>query len=186
MALHCLFFVLICIVYIDICIKLTANGADIEDNEISVAGKFGSISTMFNKKLQVEKVEMVKKIIRKYDYSNFEQTHKECVEMGLKVNRPALDRFGEKLQQMDNKARAQLEFDAQPEHTVDSIELAPDYYGDEHDLADRTPTTQSQSGSGFTQFKDRSDEITFELGSLRIRENELLKELTSIKKKRSN
>lgn len=138
---------------------------------------------MFNKKLQVEKVEMVKKIIRKYDYSNFEQTHKECVEMGLKVNRPALDRFGERLQQMDNKAKAQLEFDDAPEETGGAIELAPDYPVDNTPLADRTPTSMD---STYTQFKDRADEITFELGSLRIKENELLKELSSIKKKLSN
>ncbi|XOV77996.1 MAG: hypothetical protein ACFHVJ_13715 [Aestuariibacter sp.] len=148
---------------------------------------------MFNKKLQVEKVEMVKKIIRKYDYSNFEQTHKECVEMGLKVNRPALDRLGERLQQLDNKAKAKLEFD---EHHDDSpgIELSPDYHSDEPTIITETqeapqaapqPVLQPTT-TDFKQFKDRADEITFELGSLRIRENELLTELSSIKKKRSN
>ncbi|MBE1301737.1 MAG: hypothetical protein GJ680_17755 [Alteromonadaceae bacterium] len=134
---------------------------------------------MFNKKLQVEKVEMVKKIIRKYDYSNYEMTHKECVELGLNVNRPALDRFGEKLQQMDTKAKSKLNFD-EPELTAEkpkgSIQLADD-------LASDLP--QQQAGN-FQQFQDRASEITFELGALRIRENELLKELSSIKKKTSN
>lgn len=134
---------------------------------------------MFNKKLQVEKVELVKKIIRKYDYSNFELTHKECIELGLKVNRPALDRFGEKLQQMDTKAKAKLDFDDK-EDDKGSIEIIP------QTASEPSPNLPESTSGSFTQFKNRADEITFELGSLRIRENELLSELSSIKKKTSN
>ncbi len=133
---------------------------------------------MFNKKLQVEKVEMVKKIIRKYDYGNYEQTHKECVELGLNVNRPALDRFGEKLQQMDTKAKSKLSFDEptatvhEPAKPKGSIELAPNY-------------PEAKKGGSFQQIS-RAQEITYELGALRIKENELLKELSAIRKKTSN
>lgn len=132
---------------------------------------------------------MVKKIIRKYDYSNFEQTHKECIEMGLKVNRPALDRFGERLQQLDNKAKATLEFDDHEDTRHETIELSPDYHNGTPSGTPSGTTFQDSHTEGnkdFTQFKDRADEITYELGSLRIRENELLKELSTIKKKLSN
>jgi len=136
---------------------------------------------MFNKKLQVEKVEMVKKIIRKYDYGNYEATHKECVELGLNVNRPALDRFGEKLQMLDSqaKSKSKLLFDEVDSHspTPSSIELSKE---PAIELSDQV--TKSDYG----RFASRSEEITFELGALRIRENELLKELSEIKKRTSN
>ncbi|MCC2604039.1 hypothetical protein [Planctobacterium marinum] len=136
---------------------------------------------MFNKKLQVEKVEMVKKIIRKYDYGNYEATHKECVELGLNVNRPALDRFGEKLQMLDSqaKSKSKLLFDEVESHspTASAIEITKE---PTIELSDQV--TKSDYG----RFASRSEEITFELGALRIRENELLTELSEIKKKTSN
>lgn len=134
---------------------------------------------MFNKKLQVEKVEMVKKIIRKYDYGNYEATHKECVELGLNVNRPALDRFGEKLQMLDSqaKSKSKLLFDEVESPSQPPIELSKE---PTIELSDQV--TKSDYG----RFGSRSEEITFELGALRIRENELLKELSEIRKKTSN
>lgn len=137
---------------------------------------------MFNKKLQVEKVEMVKKIIRKYDYGNYEATHKECVELGLNVNRPALDRFGEKLQMLDSqaKSKSKLLFDeVESPSGQESIQLSDE----------STPSvdmSSNVSSGNYGQFGSRADEITFELGALRIRENELLKELCEIRKKTSN
>lgn len=138
---------------------------------------------MFNKKLQVEKVEMVKKIIRKYDYGNYEATHKECVELGLNVNRPALDRFGEKLQMLDSQAKSKSkllfdEVDGDPEKES-SIQLSPE-------PSPSMNLANNVSPSEYGKFANRSDEITFELGALRIRENELLKELSEIRKKTSN
>ncbi|BDX06570.1 hypothetical protein [Planctobacterium marinum] len=138
---------------------------------------------MFNKKLQVEKVEMVKKIIRKYDYGNYEATHKECVELGLNVNRPALDRLGEKLQMLDSQAKSKSkllfdEVDASDDKEP-AIQLSPE-----------PPTamdvSSNVSSGEYGQFSNRADEITYELGALRIRENELLKELSVIRKKTSN
>ena len=136
------------------------------------------IENMFNKKLQVEKVEMVKKIIRKYDYGNYAQTHKECVELGLNVNRPALDRFGEKLQMLDSqaKSKSKMFFDeevGEGKGPQGSIEL-----GD--------PAESGGKNLNFSQFASRADEITYELGALKIREAELLKELSQIRKKTSN
>ena len=123
---------------------------------------------MFNKKLQVEKVEMVKKIIRKYDYGNYAQTHKECVELGLNVNRPALDRFGEKLQMLDSqaKSKSKVMFDDEVEGKgpQGSIELSND------------PVASAGKSLNFSQFSSRAEEITYELGALKIREAELLKD----------
>ena len=132
---------------------------------------------MFNKKLQVEKVEMVKKIIRKYDYGNYEQTHKECVELGLNVNRPALDRFGEKLQMLDSqaKSKSKILFDDEP---------SPDKHQGSIELAD--DAVETAKTANYSQFASRADEITFELGALKIRESELLQELSNIRKKTSN
>lgn len=133
---------------------------------------------MFNKKLQVEKVEMVKKIIRKYNYDDYASSHKECVELGLNVNRPALDRFGEKLQMMDSQAKSKekLLFDDAPE-----THAPADRHQGSIQLSDDVTAK-----SNYTQFASRADEITFELGALRIKENELLKELSIIRKKTSN
>lgn len=48
---------------------------------------------------------MVKRIIRRNNYNQYEKTHAQCIELGLLVNRPALDRFADKLQLID---RAEL------------------------------------------------------------------------------
>ena len=60
---------------------------------------------MFESKLKSEKVEMVKRIIRRNNYNQYEKTHAQCIELGLVVNRSALDRFADKLQLID---RAEL------------------------------------------------------------------------------
>lgn len=135
---------------------------------------------MFNKKLQVEKVEMVKKIIRKYDYSNFEATHKECVELGLNVNRPALDRFGEKLQMLDSQAKSKSKV---LDSDVDAVEGSQDSLDS---LQPELPQPNAPTSTHYSQFGSRADEITFELGALKIKESELLKELSEIRRKSSN
>lgn len=48
---------------------------------------------------------MVKRIIRRNNYNQYEKTHAQCIAQGLIVNRPALDRFADKLQLID---RAEL------------------------------------------------------------------------------
>ena len=48
---------------------------------------------------------MVKRIIRRNNYNQYEKTHAQCIELGLVVNRTALDRFADKLQLID---RAEL------------------------------------------------------------------------------
>lgn len=137
---------------------------------------------MFNKKLQVEKVEMVKKIIRKYDYGNYEATHKECVELGLNVNRPALDRFGEKLQMLDSQAKSKSKL------LLDEVESSSEQQAIQlsEDAVQPVDISPNVSSSHYGQLGNRADEITYELGALRIRENELLKELSEIRKKTSN
>jgi len=145
---------------------------------------------MFNKKLQVEKVEMVKKIIRKYDYGNYEATHKECVELGLNVNRPALDRFGEKLQMLDSQAKSKskvmLDTDVPDEPGPKGV-IEVDGSGPKGVIDVGGPDqTVAANTTNYSQFSSRADEITYELGALKIREAELLAELSRIRKKTSN
>lgn len=121
---------------------------------------------------------MVKKIIRKYDYGNYEQTHKECVELGLNVNRPALDRFVEKLQMLDSQAKSKSKI------LFDDDEGAADKQQGSIELANDAVT--SAKTANYSQFASRAEEITFELGALKIRESELLQELSQIRKKTSN
>lgn len=147
---------------------------------------------MFNKKLQVEKVEMVKKIIRDNDYANYAKAHRECVELGIKVNRPALDNFGKKLQQLDKAAKPKLEFDAPPGEEIQlsepTIKEEPTIIEEPTTIPDTAYTSNKTKFDtmSFDDMKRREDEITFELGALKIKENELLVELSHIKKRASN
>lgn len=61
---------------------------------------------MFENKLKVEKVEMVKRIIRQNNYHHYEKTHRQCVELGLNVNRSSLDRFANKLELIDKAGQS--------------------------------------------------------------------------------
>lgn len=135
---------------------------------------------MFNKKLQIEKVEMVKKIIRQNSYLNFDKSHKQCIELGIRVNRPALDNFGKKLKQLDlaKKPKSSIAQDNNRTHSGGEILefKKPDSKGNSHAVIDIVSMTLEEA-------KQREMEITYELGELKIKENTLLNELAVISKK---
>lgn len=136
---------------------------------------------MFNKKLQVEKVELVKKIIRQNSYGDYEKSHKQCIELGIRVNRPALDNFGKKLKKLDLAAKPSLEFDDNaddaPVQNGQILEfISPNNNKTNSRALDLDAMTQEQA-------RQRETEITYELGELKIRENALLNELAAISEK---
>ena len=133
---------------------------------------------MFEKKLQVEKVEMVKKIVRQNNYADYEKSHQQCIELGIKVNRPALDNFAKKLQQLDSGPKNTLEFEESDGHkTNDSlVEYAdPEKNGSESRNISYDIETMSKE-----EAKARENAITYELGELKIKEHALLQELSLI------
>jgi hypothetical protein len=148
---------------------------------------------MYEKKLRVEKLEIVKQLIRKNDYNQYDKTYTECMELGLKVRRPALDRFADKLALLDKKSPPSLDFEQPTQHKVKSDEM----FGDEYDL-DKKEFIQlgeekiQSSGKTykiyetFEAMEQRQSEITFELGTLKIKEHELLTELSQLKHKNSH
>ncbi|UAA40635.1 hypothetical protein KIH87_09960 [Paraneptunicella aestuarii] len=135
---------------------------------------------MFDKKLQVEKVEMVKKIIRQNSYLNFDKSHKQCIELGIRVNRPALDNFGKKLKQLDlaKKPPNAKEQNSNRIHSGGEILefKKPGSNGKSNVAIDIVSMTLEEA-------KQRETEITYELGELKIKENALLNELAVINKK---
>eukprot|EP00581_Thalassiosira_minuscula_P039685 CAMPEP_0184473774 /NCGR_PEP_ID=MMETSP0740-20130409/127290_1 /TAXON_ID=385413 /ORGANISM="Thalassiosira miniscula, Strain CCMP1093" /LENGTH=194 /DNA_ID=CAMNT_0026850813 /DNA_START=57 /DNA_END=638 /DNA_ORIENTATION=- len=191
-------------------------------------------------KLKVEKVELVKRVIRQNNYDQYEKTFRQCSELGLNINRQALDRFANKLELIDKaqlskrqyelqkleiakqeqqedreKARnaersrqlkiqkkqqqqnrqissesqrlKDIELDAHLDSMDesldpmldDAIEEAPRIEQRSRDRRStdkprsRQPSTKKVELS-YEEVKQRETEITFELGELKIRENELL------------
>lgn len=131
---------------------------------------------MFDKKLKVEKVEMIKKIVRDNNYSNYATAHKQCIELGINVNRPALDKFGKKLMRLDKGLRSQLNPVASSlKHVsngsnVEYIDKVKARRGDIELAYDLESLSNEEA-------KQRESSITFELGELKIREHRLLQEL---------
>ena len=144
---------------------------------------------MYEKKLRVEKLEVVKRLIRKNDYHQYDKTYDECVELGLNVRRPALDKFADKLAILDKQNPPKIEFDKTPEHKVTGSVI----YGDEESLGNKDfiqwestqndiePQPIEKSYANYDEMKKRQSEITFELGTLKIKEHELLTELSRLK-----
>lgn len=161
---------------------------------------------MFKDKIQVEKLERVKQIVRAHNYSNYERAHQDCQELGINVNRPALDRFADRLFETDKgrkhtkltpvAASVQLAASA-PEVTESGIRITPKSAKDKRNKTSHkrdkkqatTPSSQPHSSTetqlapplSYTDVQKRTHEITFELGQLKIRENELLMELNGLK-----
>lgn len=120
---------------------------------------------MYEKKLKVEKVELVKKLIRSNNYNNHDTTLQMCLDAGINVNMPALVRFADKLALLDNIDKPQLDFDEEPNQNL---------------LRGIQSGGFAKQNLGYDEVKRREQEITFELGALRIREHELLNELQSL------
>lgn len=208
---------------------------------------------MFDGKLKVEKVELVKRIIRQNNYHQYEKNHAMCVELGLHVNRTALDRFADKLELIDRAelakrqnrleeieaekqvqrmqraetqaARSRPQPSAQRQASIASAEtdmFHEDVSSPSHPVV--TATAQNTAGTTshrevsiqgiaketallkqatmalnestralkpsapvqpkqkmtYEEVKKREQEITFQLGELKIRETELLQELINL------
>lgn len=144
-------------------------------------------------KIKAEKVELVKQLIRKNNYRQFEKTHQQCTSLGITVNREALDRFAEKLEIIDKaqKARSLRHY----QHPVADVHLSASNRQARQSavtahLYTDTETRSSSYQSGispvavedmtYEQVKKRETEITFELGALKIKESELLQELNNL------
>lgn len=177
-----------------------------------------------------DKVEMVKRIIRQNNYHQYEKTHNQCMDLGLNVNRSALDRFANKLELIDKailskrqqelhqleeqekKARKKSESQHSSKAIYQQSVHEDDFSGAEmptHQPVKKKPTparpvaTHSQGQSTqsnematrqntpasvkrkphsmtYEQVKQRETEITFALGELKIKENELLQELITL------
>lgn len=148
---------------------------------------------MYDKKLRVEKLEIVKRLIRKNHYNQYDKTHNECIELGLNVRRAALDKLADKLALLDKKSPPTLDFQKSPEHQTKPEETFGDEHGEENqtfiELGDSsTVKTQhtSKPYKSYEEMEQRQSEITFELGTLKIKEHELLTELSQLKHKNSH
>ena len=154
---------------------------------------------MFDSKLRVEKVEMVKRIIRQNNYHQYEKTHTQCVELGLNVNRPALDRFANKLELIDKAELSKRQYQLHQIEVAKHQALEEQKQKQSQKLAEFADTSQQVQAKPkklvrrkiqaqaprlqemtYEQVKQREEEITFALGELKIRENELLQELISL------
>jgi hypothetical protein len=148
---------------------------------------------MYDKKLRVEKLELVKRLIRKNDYNQYDKTHNECIELGLNVRRAALDKLADKLALLDKKSPPKLDFEKSPEHMVNADIAFGDEYAEEsrdfiqigNDLSQQAAKT-TKTYESFEEMEQRQSEITFELGTLKIKEHELLTELSQLKHKNSH
>lgn len=139
---------------------------------------------MFDKKLKVEKVELVKKVIRQNNYSHFEKSHEECLDLGINVNRPALDNFAKKLKQLDLAQKPQLDYEA-PLQDTSSGNLV-DYFDRVRGVttAQAAPFNSVElDGMTHQEAQERREAITFELGELKIKEHALLQELSHLSSK---
>lgn len=140
----------------------------------------------------MEKLETVKKLVRANDYRNNDITFKQCLELGVEVNRVGLEIFAKKLRAMDHAANIESakgpyvpESEADDESTASFAKKPLNYaveqaiHTESFNHSNITSLNTVSNGTNGQQFdpKVRKKEITFELGSIRIREQELLKEL---------
>ena len=109
---------------------------------------------MHKHKLQSEKLEVIKRLIRQNNYLNHDKTYEQCSEIGFNVNPTSLARFSEKLELLDRLEESKLSNDG-----------------------------SATSFMSYEQIKERERAITFELGELKIRENKLMEELTSLSRR---
>ena len=97
---------------------------------------------MFENKVKSEKVEMVKRIIRRNNYNQYEKTHAQCIELGLVVNRPALDRFADKLQLID---RAELNRRQNEIREIEKAQRRAEHNRQQAEAAQRRQASQQQA-----------------------------------------
>tara|TARA_R110000868_G_scaffold127057_10_gene334503 strand:+ start:3126 stop:3482 length:357 start_codon:yes stop_codon:yes gene_type:complete len=108
---------------------------------------------MLSGKSRAEQVEVIKQLIRQFNYRENQKIYDHCVQLGLSVNMQSLSRFSEKLELLD---RAERQKQAREQQSSGTKKMT------------------------YAQVKQRETEITFELGELKIREHKLLEELNSL------
>lgn len=143
----------------------------------------------------MEKLETVKRLVRQNNYRDNDITYKQCQELGVTVNRVGLEIFARKLRAMDRadeiNAHKEQSMAAQAEQNGSpSSGLA-------FEKSSYIPGSFEQNYSSSAQYSnvtplnkaeihrkplpndptERKREITFELGTIKVREYELLQEL---------
>ncbi|MDC8831093.1 hypothetical protein [Alteromonas gilva] len=146
----------------------------------------------------MEKLEAVKQLVRANNYQNNDITFKQCQKLGFTVNRVGLEVFARKLRAIDKAdTPANPGAFAQPqEHSHSGSTLS--FEKSSIELAERRDSTPGNSSvsvaSNITPINkaeirrqpasvdpiERKREITFELGTIKVREYELLQELNSL------
>lgn len=145
----------------------------------------------------MEKLETVKSLVRANNYKNNDVTYKQCLDMGVSVNRVGLEIFARKLRAMD---RAE-EIEAHKNHSMQysqsqrlhgesmlSFEKSSIEYGSGYQRPSSGTVAELKKVSNIANLEsrrkmpgyspsERKKEITFELGSIKVREYELLQEL---------
>lgn len=145
----------------------------------------------------MEKLETVKSLVRANNYKNNDVTYKQCLDMGVSVNRVGLEIFARKLRAMDRaeEIEAHKNHSMQNSHSVgnrsesmmtfekSSIEFGSGFQRTSKNSANELGTVthiaeleSRRKAHGFTP-SERKKEITLELGTIRVREYELLQEL---------
>ena len=197
----------------------------------------------------MEKVDIVKRLIRANNYEQCDRTFEQCVELGIQVNRVALGRFAAKLELIDKAERqrnrrnaSKPQAQAKPQTTrapsqrqpaakpttslryeqASNLEIAASPAQQQSAEAPRSQPREVVSNAElnmalqqdalaempqviesalnelkanapsmpvlpeemtYEQVKQREAEITFELGSMKIREHALLQELNALSEK---
>lgn len=155
---------------------------------------------MLKSKDKLQKVEMIKKIVRQHEYGDMRKAHQQCIEMGLNVNVAALMVFAKRLKQTDFSARPsnskELFSDTAVEEDDSIVIVAPDSTEQLKDNATKTAEAlaklnQSKAITDLDNLQSeramsREQAIQYQLGQLKIREHNLMEELAKIKKRQAN
>ncbi|NVK56740.1 MAG: hypothetical protein HWE26_14125 [Alteromonadaceae bacterium] len=146
----------------------------------------------------MEKLETVKKLVRANNYKNNDVTFKQCQKLGVTVNRVGLEMFARKLRSIDKADGTYQHDDYSKTSDTDISGKALHFDKSSIQLAERHDsdplTSPSTTVSNVTHLKtveplhgpvavdpiERKREITFELGTIKVREYELLQELNSL------
>lgn len=145
----------------------------------------------------MEKLETVKRLVRENNYKNNDITYQQCQKLGVTVNRVGLEIFARKLRTMD---RAE-EINSQKLHSMaeearqaasqrsltferSSVELGSfnsvsPYASHSSNITHLSQVESRRKNSSFDP-AERKREITFELGSIKVREQQLLHELNNL------
>ena len=143
----------------------------------------------------MEKLKTVKRLVRQNNYKDNDITYKQCQELGVTVNRVGLEIFARKLRTMDRadeiNAHKEQSMAAQNEsngsaHSALSFEKSsylPGSFEQNHSssahYSNVTPLNKAEVRRKPLSVdpNERKREITFELGTIKVREYELLQEL---------